>query len=136
MCATVLHLFCWVAVWLVLTAKQSWQFKLGVVVGRAVVTNARSIKLLSQVDLQGDDEDAGMMIVAFGKAFTVAEAAPKRLIMQTLARAAIERDKAMEEEDQNCQETQRLLTNEESQQVNMSPRPFRSVESNSASPRR
>ena len=38
-----------------------------------------------------------MMIVAFGKSFSVSDATPKKLIMNTLARAAIERDKAMED---------------------------------------
>ena len=37
------------------------------------------------------------MIVAFGKSFSVSAATPKKLIMNTLARAAIERDKAMED---------------------------------------
>ena len=48
-----------------------------------------------------------MMIVAFGKAFTVAEANPKKLIMNTLARAAIERDRALE--DDGGDESERLL---------------------------
>ena len=38
-----------------------------------------------------------MMIVAFGKSFSVSDPTPKKLIMNTLARAAIERDKAMED---------------------------------------
>ena len=38
-----------------------------------------------------------MMIVAFGKSFSVSDATPKKLIMNTLARAAIERDKHMED---------------------------------------
>ena len=46
------------------------------------------------MDLSNDgtnkDGDA-MMIVAFGKAFTVAEEAPKKQIMNTLARHAIQR---------------------------------------------
>ena len=37
------------------------------------------------------------MIVAFGKSFSVTDPTPKKLIMNTLARAAIERDKAMED---------------------------------------
>ena len=38
-----------------------------------------------------------MMIVASGKSFTVSDSVPKKLIMNTLARAAIERDRAMED---------------------------------------
>ena len=37
-----------------------------------------------------------MLIVAFGKTFSVTESGPKKLIMNTLARAAIERDKALD----------------------------------------
>ena len=59
-----------------------------------ICRSARSIKLLNDVDLSNDgtnkDGDA-MMIVAFGKAFTVAEEAPKKQIMNTLARDAIKR---------------------------------------------
>ena len=36
----------------------------------------------------------------FFRSYTVSDQAPKRLIMQTLARAAIERDRAFEDEDQ------------------------------------
>ena len=50
--------------------------------------------MLNDIDLSNDgtnkDGDA-MMIVAFGKAFTVAEEAPKKQIMNTLARDAIQR---------------------------------------------
>ena len=38
-----------------------------------------------------------MMIVAFGKSFSVSDPTPNKLIMNTLARAAIERDRAMED---------------------------------------
>lgn len=102
--ATILHLFFWIVVWLFLTLKQSWTFKLRVTVGRATVKSARSIKLLNDVDMDNeereDDADAAMMIVAFGKSFTVSDPTPKKLIMNTLARAAIERDRALEDEDE------------------------------------
>ena len=58
--------------------------------------------MLNDVDLSNDGsnkEGEAMMIVAFGKAFTVAEEAPKKQIMNTLARAAIERDKALEDDE-------------------------------------
>lgn len=73
-----------------------------VTVGRAAVKNAPSIKLLNDVDLDNDcrenEDDEAMLIVAFGKSFTVRDQAPKKLIMNTLARAAIERDREMEDE--------------------------------------
>ena len=49
---TILHLFFWVVMWLFLTVKQRWRFKLRVTVGRAVVRDARSVKLVNDVDLQ------------------------------------------------------------------------------------
>ena len=96
--ATILHLFLWIVIWLFLTVKQTWTFKLRVTVGRNVVKNARSIKLLNDIDLSnGDGPSDTMMIVASGKSFSVSDSVPKKLIMNTLARAAIERDRAMEE---------------------------------------
>jgi hypothetical protein len=68
-----------------------------VTVGRAVVRNSRSIKLVNDIELatsaKKDPAESAMLIVAFGKTFSVTESAPKKLIMNTLARAAIERDK-------------------------------------------
>ena len=40
-----------------------------------------------------------MLIVGFGKTFTIHDQAPKKLIMKTLARAAMETDQELEEED-------------------------------------
>ena len=100
--ATVLHLFLWIVTWLFLTVKMTWKFKLRVTVGRAAVHNAKSIKLVNDIDLHHtpvDKENAPMLIVGFGKTFTVHDQAPKKLIMRTLARAAMETDKALEEED-------------------------------------
>ncbi len=47
-----------------------------------------------------EDESSTMLIVSHGKSYTVSDARPKKLIMSTLARAAIERDKEMEEAEQ------------------------------------
>ena len=125
--STILHLFFWIVMWLFLTAKQSWRFKLRVTVGRAVVRGARSIKLANDVDLQnraaaaaaaaaggdaGDAESAtAMLIVSHGKSYTVSDAHPKKLIMSTLARAAIERDKAMEEAEEAAGSGEECLGN-------------------------
>ena len=54
---TILHLFLWIVVWLCLTMKQSWKFKLRVTIGKNVVKSARSIKLLNDVDLQNQRGD-------------------------------------------------------------------------------
>lgn len=99
---TVLHLFLWIVTWLFLTVKMAWKFKLRVTVGRAAVHNARSIKLVNDVDLNHrpvERESAPMLIVGFGKTFTVHDPAPKKLIMRTLARAAMDSDRALEEEE-------------------------------------
>ena len=44
-------------------------------------------------------DTAPMLIVGYGKTFTIHDAAPKKLIMRTLARAAMENDQELEEED-------------------------------------
>ena len=74
----------------------TWKFKLRVTVGRAAVHNAKSIKLVNDIDLHHqpvDKENAPMLIVGFGKTFTVHDPGPKKLIMKTLARAAMETDR-------------------------------------------
>lgn len=71
-----------------------------------MIRNARSIKLVNDIDLAHRDSDA-MMIMANGRTFTVTDSAPKKLIMNTLAKAAIERDRAL---DEPSAEDERLLT--------------------------
>ena len=92
---------------------QNWQFKLRVTVGRAVVRSSRSIKLVNDVELatsaKKDPAETAMLIVAFGKTFSVTESAPKKLIMNTLARAAIERDRVLDGGGVVCDETSQLL---------------------------
>ena len=85
---TILHLFLWIVIWLFLTVKQQWTFKLRVTVGRHMVRNTRSIKFVNDIDLADRDSES-MMIMANGRTFSVTESGPKKLIMNTLARAAI-----------------------------------------------
>ena len=47
----------------------------------------------------GENCNETMLIVASGKSFTVSDSVPKKLIMNTLARAAIERDRALENDE-------------------------------------
>jgi hypothetical protein len=82
-----------------------------------VVRSARSIKLVNDIELatssgngKKDPAENAMLIVAFGKTFSVTDSAPKKLIMNTLARAAIERDKALD-----CDEASHLLPGNASQ---------------------
>ena len=59
---------------------------------------------IQTIDLADRDSES-MMIMANGRTFSVTESGPKKLIMNTLARAAIERDRALDEPG----EDQRLL---------------------------
>ena len=70
-----------------------------------MVRNTRSIKFVNDIDLADRDSES-MMIMANGRTFSVTESGPKKLIMNTLARAAIERDRAL---DEPSGEDQRLL---------------------------
>ncbi|XP_031773447.1 protein tincar isoform X4 [Apis florea] len=94
--ATVLHLFLWLVLWIFLTIKQRWTFKLRVTIGRATVRSARSVKLVTDVDLLSarDDEDgtnAPLLVVGNGRTYTIADASPKKAIMSVIQKAAIER---------------------------------------------
>ncbi|XP_053986517.1 protein tincar isoform X1 [Hylaeus volcanicus] len=94
--ATVLHLFLWLLLWICLTIKQRWTFKLRVTIGRATVRSARSVKLVTDVDLVSarDDEDgtsAPLLVVGNGRTYTIADASPKKAIMSVIQKAAIER---------------------------------------------
>ncbi|KAK1130276.1 hypothetical protein K0M31_018414 [Melipona bicolor] len=94
--ATVLHLFLWLFLWIFLTIKQRWTFKLRVTIGRATVRSARSVKLVTDVDLLSarDDDDgtnAPLLVVGNGRTYTIADASPKKAIMSVIQKAAIER---------------------------------------------
>ncbi|XP_076479729.1 transmembrane protein tincar isoform X3 [Bombus vancouverensis nearcticus] len=94
--ATVLHLLLWLLLWIFLTIKQRWTFKLRVTIGRATVRSARSVKLVTDVDLLSarDDEDgtnAPLLVVGNGRTYTIADASPKKAIMSVIQKAAIER---------------------------------------------
>ncbi|KOX70133.1 Protein tincar [Melipona quadrifasciata] len=94
--ATVLHLFLWLFMWIFLTIKQRWTFKLRVTIGRATVRSARSVKLVTDVDLLSarDDDDgtnAPLLVVGNGRTYTIADASPKKAIMSVIQKAAIER---------------------------------------------
>ncbi|XP_078036816.1 transmembrane protein tincar isoform X2 [Augochlora pura] len=94
--ATVLHLLLWLLVWICLTIKHRWTFKLRVTIGRATVRSARSVKLVTDVDLLSarDEEDgtsAPLLVVGNGRTYTIADASPKKAIMSVIQKAAIER---------------------------------------------
>ncbi|KAG5338469.1 TINC protein, partial [Acromyrmex heyeri] len=92
----ILHLLLWLLLWIFLTIKQRWTFKLRVTIGRATVRSARSVKLVTDVDLLSarDDDDgtnAPLLVVGNGRTYTIADNSPKRAIMSVIQKAAIER---------------------------------------------
>ncbi|XP_069698499.1 protein tincar-like isoform X1 [Periplaneta americana] len=90
----ILHLFLWILLWLLLTIKQRWVFKLRVTVGRATVRSARSVKLVTDVDLisaRHDASDSPLLVVGNGRTYTIADTSPKKAIMSVIQRAALER---------------------------------------------
>ena len=96
-CATIFHLLLWLVVWLCLAVKHRWTFKLRITIGRAAVRSARSVKLVTDVDLinSKDDEDATaaapLLVVGNGRTYTVGETSPKKAIMGVIQKAAMER---------------------------------------------
>lgn len=91
----ILHLFLWVLLWLILTIKQKWSFKLRVTVGRAAVKSARSIRLVTDVDLvgarDGSCSSAPLLVVGNGRTYTISETSPKKAIMSVIQKAALDR---------------------------------------------
>ncbi|XP_053594611.1 protein tincar isoform X1 [Microplitis demolitor] len=115
---TIAHLFLWLIFWFFLTIKRNWIFKVRVTIARATVRSARSVKLVTDVDLlscrrksthksnsSNDDDDndddtlidhelgsdAPLLIVGDGKTYSIAESSPKKAIMCVIQKAIIER---------------------------------------------
>ncbi|RLU25377.1 hypothetical protein DMN91_001533 [Ooceraea biroi] len=93
---TIFHLFLWLLLWIFLTIKQHWTFKLRVSIGRTTLRSARSVKLVTDVDLLSarDDDDgtsAPLLVVGNGRTYTIADTSPKRAIMSVIQKAAMER---------------------------------------------
>ncbi|XP_018335612.1 protein tincar isoform X2 [Agrilus planipennis] len=90
---SILHLFLWVVLWLFLTIKQKWTFKLRVSVGRATIRQARHVKLVTDVDLanvpQDDPSLQPLLVVGNGRTYTVAETSPKKAIMGIIQKTTI-----------------------------------------------
>ncbi|GLV44477.1 tincar [Carabus blaptoides fortunei] len=93
--ATISHLFLWVLVWLFLTIKHKWTFKLRVTVGRATVRSARSVKLVTDIDLMGcrtdDNVQQPLLIVGNGRTYSVTEHSPKKAIMSVIQKAVMDK---------------------------------------------
>ncbi|XP_068897552.1 protein tincar isoform X2 [Tenebrio molitor] len=89
----ILHLFFWIVIWLFLTIKQTWIFKLRVTVGRATVRQARSLKLVTDIDLMSSRVDdlshQPLLIVGNGRTYNIAETSPKKAIMSVIQKATM-----------------------------------------------
>lgn len=97
-------------VWLILTIKQHWVFRLRVTVGRATVRSARSVKLVTDVDLvsctkHADESAAPLLVVGGGRTYTVADTSPKKAIMGVIQKAAIERKARLTAQGQRQEST-------------------------------
>lgn len=102
--SSILHLLFWILIWLFLTLKQKWTFKIRVTIGRATVRSARSIKLVTDVDLLSTkrDEDLSsqpLLIVGNGRTYTVSETSPKKAILTVLQKSALEKKAKSNSED-------------------------------------
>lgn len=145
--STVLHLFIWLILWFFLTIKRNWIFKVRVIISTTSLHSARTVKLVTDVDLLackqrnnnnsnsnnrnnnsnnfndagGDDDDddgdninesrndnddddndisdidnedctrAPLLVVGDGKTYSIAEALPKKAIMNVIHRAVMEK---------------------------------------------
>lgn len=92
--SSILHLFIWVLLWLILTLKQHWEFKLRVTVGQATVRSAHSIRLVTDVQLAAANQDyanAPLLIVGHGRTYTISETNSKKAIMSVIQKATMEK---------------------------------------------
>ncbi|KAG5889821.1 hypothetical protein JTB14_023147 [Gonioctena quinquepunctata] len=88
----ILHLFFWIVIWLFLTIKQKWTFKLRITIGRATVRESRSLRLVHDVHLNSHREEATqqpLLVVGNGRTYSVTENSPKRAIMGVIQKAAL-----------------------------------------------
>lgn len=92
--SSILHLFIWVLLWLILTLKQHWEFKLRVTVGHAAVRSAHSIRLVTDVQLMASNQDytnAPLLVVGHGRTYTISELNSKKAIMNVIQKASMEK---------------------------------------------
>ncbi|XP_057652628.1 protein tincar isoform X2 [Diorhabda carinulata] len=88
----IMHLFFWIVIWLFLTIKQKWTFKIRVTIGRATVKESRSLRLVHDVHLSSHREDAAqqpLLVIGNGRTYSVSDISPKRAIMGVIQKAAL-----------------------------------------------
>ncbi|KAI4461529.1 protein tincar [Holotrichia oblita] len=71
----ILHLFLWIVLWLFLTIKQNWDFKLRITIGNASVKQSNSIKLAAEVfhTKKHDNFEQPLLVASNGYVYSVTE---------------------------------------------------------------
>ncbi|KAF7273201.1 hypothetical protein GWI33_014092 [Rhynchophorus ferrugineus] len=90
----ILHLFFWIVIWLFLTIKQAWIFKIRITIGQATVRESRSLRLVHDVHLNNHRSDdvatqQPLLVVGNGRTYTVTDTSPKKAIMGVIQKAAL-----------------------------------------------
>ncbi|GJQ71262.1 tinc [Trypoxylus dichotomus] len=82
----ILHLFLWIVLWLFLTIKQNWDFKLRITIGNASVKQSSSIKLAAEVfhSKRHDSFDQPLLVASNGYVYSVSESNLKNDIVDIL----------------------------------------------------
>jgi len=102
---SIVHAFLWVALWLVLTAKTHWDFRLKVSVGRMLMKSPSCLALAAQVELntkrsqqseesqqlleEGGTTSSPILVLAGGKAYSILDGAVQQKIEQLVVTQAV-----------------------------------------------
>ncbi|XP_037781938.1 uncharacterized protein LOC119578425 [Penaeus monodon] len=99
--STIFHLFLWILLWMALTVKSKWYFKLRVQISKTIVTNTHSIRLVNEVQLskQVEDTEGPVMVIGAGKTYLLQEGSPKRSLMKLVMHTVTEKKARGEEEE-------------------------------------
>ncbi|XP_045123839.1 protein tincar-like isoform X3 [Portunus trituberculatus] len=99
--ATIAHLFLWILLWLALTLKSRWHFKLRVQISKTIVTSTHSIRLVNEVQLsrQIEDTEGPVMVIGAGKTYLLQEGSPKRSLMKLVMHTVTQKKARGEEEE-------------------------------------
>ncbi|XP_071527440.1 uncharacterized protein [Panulirus ornatus] len=99
--ATITHLFLWILLWLTLTIKSRWHFKLRVQISKTIVTSTHSIRLVNEVQLsrQIEDTEGPVMVIGAGKTYLLQEGSPKRSLMKLVMHTVTQKKARGEEEE-------------------------------------
>ncbi|CAL4158417.1 unnamed protein product, partial [Meganyctiphanes norvegica] len=99
---TITHIIAWIVLWLGFTLKVKWTFNLRVTVARACVSSARSIKLVSDVELMTTKDIATktpLLVIGGGKAYAITDQMPAKSIMNVVHKTREEKKNKGQEEE-------------------------------------